>query len=436
MKIFLKTFFKNIESTSNSIKLEVKCYQEEDRFKTFPNDNLKSKFLKGIKRVGFSISRSPKYFLNLFLKEKKPIIPWSHNVPLRRIYIYFFKDLLISKCLEYYEKIYLERTLLYQSLWQIDKDLNSLFTEFLESKETSSESLINSINEVIKKGELDSYIKKIHKVQEESNSDLTLIFNDLVEKAEDSIAKVDTLELSRNRFSENRIKSIQKPNKTNFLRIENGWRNTLFSQLDDFELDLELYHFKYLNLKQQSLVNDSCSIRITSTISEALSLFDEQFDHLEDEIKRIETKKALFELLSKRKEEVNKKLDLVIIPKASEAILNQNLPGLIERMENSMQKQIQKIKEKRLIYPQNNYNSPTKSSELNELNPREIIETSIYSPNIVKFQELKDRKSVLKMRLKAYVSDIRYEFVFQSEMTETVIKELIKFLVDLAALTY
>ncbi len=45
---------------------------------------------------------------------------------------------------------------------------------------------------------------------------------------------------------------------------------------------------------------------------------------------------------------------------------------------------------------------------------------------VIFINELKDRKSVLKMRLKAYVSDIRYEFVFQSEMTETVIKELIK----------
>jgi small-conductance mechanosensitive channel len=45
---------------------------------------------------------------------------------------------------------------------------------------------------------------------------------------------------------------------------------------------------------------------------------------------------------------------------------------------------------------------------------------------VIFVNELKDRKSVLKMRLKAYVSDIRYEFVFQSEMTETVIRELIK----------
>lgn len=36
------------------------------------------------------------------------------------------------------------------------------------------------------------------------------------------------------------------------------------------------------------------------------------------------------------------------------------------------------------------------------------------------------RKSVLKMRIKAYVLDIRYEFPFKSEMTEIVIKELLK----------
>ena len=40
------------------------------------------------------------------------------------------------------------------------------------------------------------------------------------------------------------------------------------------------------------------------------------------------------------------------------------------------------------------------------------------------FNEVKDRKSYLKMRLKAYVSDIRGEFSFKSEMTELVMSAL------------
>ncbi len=42
------------------------------------------------------------------------------------------------------------------------------------------------------------------------------------------------------------------------------------------------------------------------------------------------------------------------------------------------------------------------------------------------FNEIKDRKTVLKMRLKAYVSDLRKEFHFKSEMTEIVIRSLIE----------
>ena len=41
------------------------------------------------------------------------------------------------------------------------------------------------------------------------------------------------------------------------------------------------------------------------------------------------------------------------------------------------------------------------------------------------FNEIKDRKAYLKMRLKAYVMDIRYEFQFKSDMTELVMKELL-----------
>ncbi len=42
------------------------------------------------------------------------------------------------------------------------------------------------------------------------------------------------------------------------------------------------------------------------------------------------------------------------------------------------------------------------------------------------FNEVKERRSYLKMRLKAYVMDIRYEFQFKSEMTEILIRELLK----------
>ena len=42
------------------------------------------------------------------------------------------------------------------------------------------------------------------------------------------------------------------------------------------------------------------------------------------------------------------------------------------------------------------------------------------------FNEIKDKRVVLKMRLKAYVSDLSKEFYFKSEMTEIVLKSLIE----------
>ena len=48
-------------------------------------------------------------------------------------------------------------------------------------------------------------------------------------------------------------------------------------------------------------------------------------------------------------------------------------------------------------------------------------------PIVVLFiNEMKEKKSFLKMRLKAYVMDIRHEFAFKSDMTEILMRELIK----------
>jgi small-conductance mechanosensitive channel len=42
------------------------------------------------------------------------------------------------------------------------------------------------------------------------------------------------------------------------------------------------------------------------------------------------------------------------------------------------------------------------------------------------FQEIKEKRTYYKMRLKAYVMDIRYEFVFKSEMTEILTRALLR----------
>ena len=72
------------------------------------------------------------------------------------------------------------------------------------------------------------------------------------------------------------------------------------------------------------------------------------------------------------------------------------------------------------------------------INTEEIREIAMESARVSKyiylnkpisvlfFNEVKETGWYYKMRLKAYVSDIRYEFAFKSEMTETVMRELIK----------
>ncbi|NBV31340.1 MAG: hypothetical protein EBR93_02220 [Bacteroidetes bacterium] len=42
---------------------------------------------------------------------------------------------------------------------------------------------------------------------------------------------------------------------------------------------------------------------------------------------------------------------------------------------------------------------------------------------VIVLNELKDRNYVVKLRVKAYVLDIRYEFLFKSDMTEMILEE-------------
>jgi hypothetical protein len=96
--------------------------------------------------------------------------------------------------------------------------------------------------------------------------------------------------------------------------------------------------------------------------------------------------------LESEKLKINRKLEKELVPQAIEAIYNQNLPQLLDRLELKIKAQIEKMGEKRIIYSNSNYDSPISKSALSHFNPRELVEIDIFP-----------RFSILNGELKAKV---------------------------------
>ena len=89
------------------------------------------------------------------------------------------------------------------------------------------------------------------------------------------------------------------------------------------------------------------------------------------------SEKEVSDLISKEKDQLNNLMKKQIIPQTIEAIYEQDFPNLLQRMEFKITRAVEEMKQERIIYSEDKYDSPIKLSELSEFNPRELVQVSI-----------------------------------------------------------
>ena len=68
------------------------------------------------------------------------------------------------------------------------------------------------------------------------------------------------------------------------------------------------------------------------------------------------------------------------VPAAVNALYENNFPNLLERLETKIRSQLGQIKDKRIIYNREAYNSPIPKSNLSHFDPKELVEVDLIGP--------------------------------------------------------
>ena len=144
------------------------------------------------------------YFLNQFILLELPI----------------FKELQELKC----DALNLK--------WSIDRDINIEVSQFIENKEGAKE-LLEHIDGIAERNRIEEKIENLNQKFKQWEIQVNETISSLIQQYEEAASKVDTFELSRLEFSDSKILAGQKNYQNGHLRLFNGWRNTLFAQLDD-----------------------------------------------------------------------------------------------------------------------------------------------------------------------------------------------------------
>jgi len=388
---FKKATTEFLQGLEENIKEE----QSKERFIVQTDDPAWLAFRKRIKNSFFNISRIPSHLSRFFSKEKPSIKRWNHHIPFRAMNRHFFINQFISQSLPIFEELQGMRCKALNVKWEIDKEINQVFGNFIQTDQ-EMEQLIDQIEEISQKERISKLSKQFDSKLEEWENCGTATLKNLHHNYLIELEKVNTIELTATKFSASKLEEAEKAYRQQFQKINNGWRNTLFAQIDDFQTDIELYQIKFVSLIQYALLQNGFKSRLNKTI-------ENHFQKIEDELNRTiqlvdgqKNESQLVAQLKKERKRLSRVFDNQIIPGTIEYIYNQNFPNLLERLEVRIEEQIEKMKSQRLIYAKDTYESPINKSELNHFNPKKLVKVDLFNQFS---QELKSFKTSIVRQL-------------------------------------
>ncbi|MEX2380343.1 MAG: hypothetical protein WD530_06350, partial [Vicingaceae bacterium] len=383
-------FCESADDFIQKLPKDIVLVQKEARFIPQKVDNFGLRLNKRLKNASFYVLKSPQKVMNWFRKEKKPIKRWPHRVPLRNMMQHFFVNRFVKMGLPYFRELQELKCSALNLKWSIVREINLEVSQMLDNNGEGIEELLKHIDTIAERKKIAEKIQSLDEKLEQWKDALAGELKKIHAEFLEAIEKVDTIELNINDFSESEIESGKNDYQSIFLRDFNGWRNTLFAQLDDFQVDLELYHIKYSSMLQFSLLNQSCRIRIKKTIDENIDVICKAFDEVADQVKdQSKSDNGIEKLLKTKRASIKSQLENEIIPEAIEALYSQNIPYLLDRLEYKIKEQVDRMRDVRIIYSDTSYDAPIKKSELSHFNPKELVMINIFSKFSEKNKKLK-----------------------------------------------
>lgn len=410
------------DSFLKELPIELEKEQSIERFENQVNDTSAVKVRKFFKRLGFQTSTIPKRTANLFRSQKAPIQRWSQKIPYRSIAHYHFRQQFALHGLTLFEELQRIKCAALNLIIQIDRDIEVEFQNYLDQDDFDLKAFTKQIENLSEKNKLldlkRTLAEKIKIWQDSSEQK----FTELYDQFQEALAKVDTFELSRNNFSQAIIDQQRLLLTNSYNRIFHGWRNTFFAQIDDFQVDLELYLIKNVCLKQYLLLKSSCRSRMSATIEGHINPINDLFTSLKEKFDSTQFMK-LSDVVSKQKLLIVNKLEKEFVPNAIDAIYNQNLVELLSRLEVKVKEVIDKMRTKRIIYSNNQYDAPIGKSELSHFNPKELVILDVYPELNKQIGEL--QSSIIKEveDVMAYLRDLAGIVNYNLEATVNLIGE-------------
>ncbi|MFL1896330.1 AAA family ATPase [Aquimarina sp. 2-A2] len=342
--------------------------QDSARFYPDTTDTRTIKFKKYGKRTAFKLSKLPVRFINifrrLFKKTEKPIHYWRQTIPLKNLTQFYFKSEFTRRLLPLVNEVYKEITEVTNMYWSIDYELDKKINSFLEGNESFDVSSLSIASLELKRQTTD----KIEALSKKVDA----IFNEVFSLYKEAIFKTDTVELSKNEFSPQKLSERQKQTELLLLKNEQGWDSTYEVLKDDWGLDNEIYSMVFTLLSDYYIAKKHIADRAVS-ITTHLETIAAYLNVIKSRILETDKGSELKAMIKDEIETIRKEFIPKIIVDSTTFISSQDLPVVLTNFESAIQEQLKNISQKRAISTDSDYLTPTKASDINYTSPSELI---------------------------------------------------------------
>ena len=372
--------FQTLSTITANFPVELIEIQKAERFNIQAKDDASLRFQKVFKQFFYSTSKLLLSISNIFRKEKKPILYWSHKIPLKAMMQHHFQQELVQKSLIFFNEIQQLKCDARNIKWAINNEINLEIAALLDKDEISFDELKQHLRTMAERKKIkvviDDFDRKLENWKANNENNL----RESILEFKTNFDLVDTLELDSSIYSSASLQHSSQNSQLEFKKILNGWRNTQFAQIDDFQINLELYQLKYSGLTQYFLFENGCKSRISNTITEFIDTIKNEIESVILEIDVSRDAKEIKNLLISERIKLQHQLEKKSIPAAVTALYENNFPNLLQRMETKIRAQVELMKDKRIIYSKETYDAPIPKSNLSHFNPKELVEIDLIRP--------------------------------------------------------
>lgn len=391
--VLFSDYYIGLDAHLETLEVTIKRTQDNERFFGTDADSKTLKFRKTLKRSLFNASKIPLKTANVFRKTKKEIIYWQQEIPFKNATAYFFKNELTHNLRVVSDAIFKEISEITNIYWEVDKKIDDAIEVFLADDVplNFSDELLLSLNEIPSaKTRIENHQTKFNEVYETS-----------VLKYRTALYKADTIELSADFFSTNKITNHQKSVEEKSLKDENLWQNTFRVLESDWELDIEIFKIIFNVLFKYDELENSIDKR-TDNINKEIAHIKNYLSDVKTTITAAKTRASIKSTIASELKNLNKSFKK-IIEKTTDSITSQELPLQINQFEESALRVLETLSKKRAISSDTDYASKTTASSINYISPYELVTYQSW-PSLA--EKIKQAKLELNLKVTQFIEDI------------------------------